>query len=140
VAADKIALFFDCEVGDTVAPETHEETKAWVQEWRRRWMSETRDTLVSRRTPGALFIEDNRGSERRGTYTFHDPIATIYSECDESMRTPKGVWSAMASDGRLPDVSESDVREILDELCRLGLMVGEDERYLSLAIPANPNW
>jgi ribosomal peptide maturation radical SAM protein 1 len=140
VADDKIAMFFDCEAGDTVAPETHDEAVAWVEEWQRRSSSTTPDTLVSRRTPGMLMIEDNRGSERRGTYTFGDPVATIYSACDESMLTPKGVCKAMTSDGRPPKVSENDVREILNEFCRLGLMVGENDRYLSLAIPANPNW
>jgi len=135
VAAEKIALYFDCEVGDTVAKEVHDDAVAWVEEWQRRWGSETPDTLVSRRAPGVLFIEDNRGSERRGTYTFRDPIATVYSACEETMRTPKGV--AKESGGRL---SERDVREILEELCSLGLMVSEDDRFLSLAIPANPNW
>jgi len=140
VATDRVAFFFDCEIGDTVAPEAHDQETAWIEEWSRRWSSESPDTLVYRRTPGALFIEDNRGSKRRGTYSFRDPVATIYTECDETMRTPRAVRSAMATDGRLPALSESDVQEALDEFCRLGLMVGEDGRYLSLALPANPNW
>ena len=33
-----------------------------------------------------------------------------------------------------------EVRDALDEFCRARLMVGEDGKYLSLAIPLNPNW
>lgn len=135
VAADRTALFFDCDVGDTVAPAVHDTAIAWVKEWQRRWGSGTPDTLVSRRAPGILFVEDRRGSERCGTYTFRDPVASIYSACDETMRTPKGVAAEL--DGRL---SEAEVRTVLDEFCRLGLMVSEADRYLSLAVPANPNW
>ncbi len=140
VAAEKVALYFDCEVGDTVAPEAHAPALAWIDEWRRRWSSERPDTLVYRRTPGVLFVEDGRAGDRLGTHTFREPVATIYAECVETMRRPADVRSAMANDGSLPALSEDEVREILEGLSGLGLMVGEDGWYLSLAIPANPNW
>ncbi len=140
VATEKVALFFDCEIGETVAPEAHAAANAWIEEWRRRWFSEAPDTLVYRRIPGVLFVEDNRAGDRRGTHTFREPIATIYAECVETMRRPADVRSAMAKDASLPALSEDEAREILDKLCGLGLMVGEDGWYLSLAIPANPNW
>jgi hypothetical protein len=32
------------------------------------------------------------------------------------------------------------VRDVMDEYCNNGLMLSEDDKYLSLAIPSNPNW
>jgi len=32
------------------------------------------------------------------------------------------------------------VQDAMAEFCQAGLMVSEEGRYLSLAIPSNPNW
>ena len=32
------------------------------------------------------------------------------------------------------------IQDAVDEFCYLGLMLHENGRYLSLALPANPNW
>src|SRR6266516_359497 len=40
VVLDRIAYFFEYTMGDTVAEEAHAESRAIVQEWKRRWKSD----------------------------------------------------------------------------------------------------
>ena len=35
---------------------------------------------------------------------------------------------------------EGGVRSLLGELCEMGLMIAEDDRFLGLAQPVNANW
>jgi hypothetical protein len=37
-------------------------------------------------------------------------------------------------------VDAEAIRAALDKFCTLGLMLAEDGRYVSLALPVNPNW
>lgn len=37
-------------------------------------------------------------------------------------------------------LTRHDIKGTLEEFRKGGLMVGESDRYLSLAIPTNPNW
>lgn len=54
------------------------------------------------------------------------------------MRTPGQVAAHIEEQGG--HLSEDEARATLDEFSRLGLMLGEEGRYLSLALPANPHW
>ncbi len=140
VSLEKVAYFFDYQMDQTLPEEAHQETIAWVEEWRRRWNSEHPDSLFYRRTREGLFIDDDRGPERRGTYAFEGALALIYEFCGETLRSVGQAVEHLecALDGqRLP---EEEVRAALEEFCRLGLMLGEEGKYLSLALPANPNW
>ncbi len=137
---DRVAFFFDCEMDDTVAADVHRQTIEWIERWRQRWFSGAPDTLFYRRTPGVLIIEDSRDGWPRGTHRFGEPFGSIYAACDETMRGPSQVQSSLATGGGASIPSEEGVKAIMDEFCRLGLMVEENGRYLSLAIPANPNW
>lgn len=38
------------------------------------------------------------------------------------------------------DFPIDDIREALQELCNAGLMLSEDDKFLALPLPANPNW
>lgn len=140
VALDKAAYFFDYQMENTVADDVHSATREWVREWQRRWTSNEPDTLVFRRTPDALFIDDNRGPQRRGTYAFDGPMALIYEYCNETMRTVPQVveWLQMVEEGKL--FPNDEVQKALDAFCQAGLMLSEDGKYLSLALPLNPNW
>jgi len=142
VDLDKIAYFFDYQMDDTVSENVHQKAVEWVKEWQTRSGSKTPDTLFYRRTSDRLFIDDNRGrgSNRRGTYTFEGPMALIYEYCSETMRTVSQVaeWlQTSIADVYYPD---SEVSRALETFCQYGLMLTEDGKYLSLAVPVNPNW
>jgi hypothetical protein len=56
------------------------------------------------------------------------------------MRTPRQVVEHLRQSPGKYDYSEEDVRDAMDEYCDGRLMISEDDKYFSLAIPSNPNW
>jgi len=140
VDLDKAAYFFDYTMDDTLPREAHRDTGEWVKEWRRRWGSKSPDSLLYRRTADSLFIDDARENEKRGSYTFHGPIAFLYEYCSDTSRTPSQSFEHVERVLPKEPISESDVQSVLDHFCQLGLALEEDGRYLSLALPFNPNW
>ncbi|HYA99187.1 MAG TPA: hypothetical protein VED37_03110, partial [Ktedonobacteraceae bacterium] len=140
VALDRVAYFFDYRMDQTVPDDMHEETRDMVEEWQRRWNANSPDTLVYRRTHNALFIDENRGSGRRFSYAFDGPTALMYEYCSETMQTSRAVVDFLETALGWPRFTCDDVQRALEEFCRLGLMLTEDGKYLSLALPVNPNW
>jgi len=140
VALDKIAYFFDYTMGETLPEDEHLSTKEWVKIWRKRWSSDSPDSLNYRRTSDCLFIDDNRGSERRGSHVFYGPLALIYEFCSGAIRTVPQVSAHLENSPEQYSYPENQIQEALEEFCRLGLMLNEDGKFLSLAIPTNPNW
>ena len=139
VDLDKIANFFDCRMNDTVPEESHRETLEWVDIWRRRWSSERPDSLIYWRTPEALFIEAKRGETRR-KYIIDGPTALTYEYCSETMRTVAQVRRHLQFHARHDEFDDSEISELLEDLCCKGLMLSEAGRYLSLAVPKSPSW
>jgi ribosomal peptide maturation radical SAM protein 1 len=131
---DTIAYFFEFEMNDTVDGAVHAETAALVKAWQERWVWVQPPALVYRRTLDSLLIDDGRGPERQRLSLFQGPLALLYEFCSDTMRTGRQAVEHLAASGS--PASEHEVGEALAEFCRLGLMVSEDDRYLSLALPA----
>lgn len=140
VDLEKIAYFFDYEMGNTVPASEHQATRAFVDQWHKNWDSDQRDGLCYRRTSDGLLIDYNWGPERNGTYNLSGPLAQIYESCVETMHTPKQVAECLRQGSENYDFTEDEVRDAMEEFCRGRLMISEDDRYFSLAIPSNPNW
>lgn len=140
VDLEKIAYFFDYEMGDTVPASSHEETQSFARQWRKDWDSDARHSLSYRRTSDGLLVDYNWGPERCGTYRFSGALAMIYEFCVETMHTPKQVVEHLRQAPEQYDFSEDEVRDAMDEYCNGRLMVSEDDKYFSLAVPTNPNW
>jgi ribosomal peptide maturation radical SAM protein 1 len=141
VDLEKIAYFFEYEMAETVPDSFHEPARAFVSQWQADWKSsERRHSLFYRRTADGVFIDYNWGPEKNGTYSLTGPLASIYEFCVETMHTPKQVVEHLLQSPERYEFSEEDVRETLDEFCRGRLMVSEDDKYFSLAVPSNPNW
>lgn len=140
VDLDKIAYFFDYDMGNTIPAEAHRETEAMVERWQKSWHSAERHSLSYRRTRDRLLVDFNWGSQRQGTYELADAPALIYEYCCETMRSVDDVVRYLRGVPCSYEYAEDDVREALDDFCRARLMVGESDKYLALAIPSNPNW
>jgi ribosomal peptide maturation radical SAM protein 1 len=140
VDLEKIAYFFDYEMENTIPDSAHESTQALVSEWQQDWNSARRHTLSYRRTSDGLLVDYNWGPEKSGTYSFSGALASIYEFCVETMHRPKEVVEHLRQPPRNYSFSEEQVRDAMDEYCRGRLMIREDDRYFSLAIPSNPNW
>jgi ribosomal peptide maturation radical SAM protein 1 len=140
VNLDKAAYFFDYEMGETVPDDVHRKTQDWISEWQRLWTSDERHTLTYRRTPDCLWIDYYWGHDRRGTYSLSGPLALIYEFCVETMHTVEQVVTLLRSSPDEHGCSADEVRDAMDGFCRARLMLSEEGKYLSLAIPSNPNW
>jgi ribosomal peptide maturation radical SAM protein 1 len=140
VDLEKAAYFFNGELEGTLPESIHEPTLQLVEKWKAQWSSSTPQALLYRRTMDAILIDDNRETGMRGTHIFHGPLANLYDFCGVTMRTvEQGAEYLSACQGGREFACE-EVKWALDEFCRRGFMVSEDNRYFSLALPANPNW
>jgi hypothetical protein len=124
-------------MGDTVPQDAHEPTREWVREWRGRWKSKRPDTLSYRRTLHSVLIGDRRnGDGATRTHAFAGAAARIYEHCGDSMRTADQLAAHLAADGL--GCSAAELANALTTYCELGLMLEENRRYLSLALPVTP--
>jgi ribosomal peptide maturation radical SAM protein 1 len=140
VALDKAAYFFDYEMDDILPPEAHFETQQLIAEWQKNWDSDQRNTLTYRRLTDGLLIDYNWGPQQRGTYTLFGELGLIYEYCVETFHTASQAAAYLRRTSEQYNRPVEEVQEALDEFCRARLMVSEDGKYLSLAIPSNPNW
>lgn len=141
VRLDDIAYYFDYEMGDTVEETLLHETDALVKDWRNRWTgSAPPDSLRCAHTPAMLTITDTRGRKTPLVYDIHGPMASIYASCMETHRSVTEVMAVLDDEFPKSAFTETEVSRALEKYRDAGLMVGEDDRYFSLALPANPNW
>lgn len=136
----KAAYFFDYHMGNTVAPAAHAATHAHLAEWRKTWRTGERHTLTYRRTTEGILIDFNRGPEQQGTYSVSGANALIYEFCTEGIRTPSQAAEHLRTLPGGCDYAAEEVGEAMDEFCKARLMLSEDGKYFSLALPSNPNW
>jgi hypothetical protein len=134
----KIAYFFDYTMGDTVADEHLHGVKKAMQEWRDLWASPRRPVLVYQRAPDWIQVIDRRDPDAPQVHAFRGLDAAAYDLCGDTEHSPSKVASLLREGG--VDVDADGVGEILDRFCEHDLMLEEDGRYLSLALPVNGNW
>jgi ribosomal peptide maturation radical SAM protein 1 len=140
VNLDNAAYFFEYEMGDTIPATVHLPTKCHVEEWQASWRSDLRPTLTYRRISDGLLIDYNWGPQQKGTYTILGVLGLIYEFCVETFHTAVQVAEYLNNIDLSDNTSIDEVRDVLDEFCRGRLMVTEDGKYFSLALPVNPNW
>jgi ribosomal peptide maturation radical SAM protein 1 len=132
VDLDKIAYFFDYQIDDVVIPPV--ELARRVDAWQKLWRGPATPTLVYQRAPDWLQIIDRRDPSTPGAAAFRGHEAAIYETCGDAERTAAQVRDALASSGE-HDVTIDQVDDALARFCDLGLMIEEDGRHLSLALP-----
>jgi ribosomal peptide maturation radical SAM protein 1 len=137
VDPDQIACQFDCEMLGVLPEEVHAETREFVHTWWGLW-KDHEPALTYRRTDSDIVIDDTRLGPTTRSYSLFGQEADIYEAFDSAPRTPAQVVAALAS--RRPDLhlDEESVRAACDDFCEAGLMIAEAGKYLSLAIPAEP--
>jgi ribosomal peptide maturation radical SAM protein 1 len=129
----KIAYFFTYTMGDIVPSESLKDVQLGLEAWQKRWLEPKRPMLVYQRAPDWIQVVDQRDSENPAAHAFHGLEAAVYELCGDIERTPKKVAAAL-------EVETERVEESMRRFCDLGLMIDEDGRYLSLALPVNANW
>jgi ribosomal peptide maturation radical SAM protein 1 len=135
----EIAYFFDYEAPNEFVEPGSERLRALVADWQDRWKAPVKPALVYRRAPDWIQIVDRRRPDEPAVHALHGLDAAIYEACSETDRTPARVARELASSG-WSEPSAAVIEDALERFCAHGLAVQEDGRFLSLALPANPNW
>lgn len=133
VDVERIAYVFDHEFSDALPDAAYTPLNKALAEWSRAWETGTPPALMYRSSPGYLEIYDVRQPGQEGVYTFRDTLADIYVACGERPRTAAAVRDLLKLD--LPVRAVEDAFEQFQER---GLMFGDDNLALSLALPATP--
>jgi ribosomal peptide maturation radical SAM protein 1 len=142
VSPDKIAYFFEYESAcDLVPEESFRETQDFIGRWRLDWNSGRRAALTYCRTESELVITDTRFDRNAPrTYTLPERDGDIYEAFGSAPRTPAQVCAALGTGSSGTEFDEDSITATCDDLCDAGLMIGEAGKYLSLAIPADPEF
>lgn len=139
VQLDRIAYFFNYALDGTTEAADHAESEAMVAQWTERWHGETRPTLFFRRIGATLWISDARG-DTPTTHRFEGPLGLAYMACSDTMLSPGRVAERVNAELGENTLDERDARAVLDMFCERDLMLGENDLYLAIALPSNPNW
>jgi ribosomal peptide maturation radical SAM protein 1 len=134
----KIAYFFDYEMGDVVTDEQLVPMRKAVHTWMESWRKPRPPILVYQRTPDWIQVVDRRNPDEPQVHAFQGLDAAVYDRCGDTDHTAAKVTTLLRDDGFAAEPEE--VEEALERFCELDLMIGEDGRYLSLALPVNGNW
>jgi ribosomal peptide maturation radical SAM protein 1 len=136
----ELALYY--EGGPSLATEIEialEDLKGAVEKWRSLWKSKTRPVLVYQRAADWIRFEDRRDPENPKTTWLSEPYAVAYECCSDTGQTVGATARRMQETlGRPP--ANQEVERMLREMTDAGLMAEENERFLSLALPANSGW
>lgn len=132
----KTAYFFDYRVEGTCSTQIEQRLSEAVREWKRRHR-EQRPSLVYQRLPDRVILIDRRTPDAR-RLVLDGWQAHAYEECGDSIRSAGGVANALRAKGH--HVADEQVEDFLAACCRAGIMLADDGKHLSLALPENPHW
>jgi ribosomal peptide maturation radical SAM protein 1 len=128
---DKVAYFFDYALAEPLPARTYRPMQKAVRSWQAAW-NPGRPNLTYWYTPGLLHVHDARKpGKQRGTHTFDGLAADVYAACSNRPRSAAAVGRELS-----PAVPAREVRAIMGEFERLGLMLIDEEHALALALPA----
>jgi ribosomal peptide maturation radical SAM protein 1 len=126
----RISYYFEHKMANTVDDSVYEELFRRVGDWQARWKRNRKPHLRYQKSWSAIRISDGRGDQVR-TYTVADQPAALYEYCAEA-RTPRDIAARFGG--------EAWIQAALAEFVEKDLMLHLDGRYLSLALPENPNF
>lgn len=134
---ERVAFYYD--TGVTVSKFENERQRlcAAIERWRGLRKRTPPPTLVYESGSDWIRIVDRRDPDHIRKEYFEGPAAAAYVMCSDS---PCGKESVLRSLRESWHVTESSVSTMLNGFAEQGLMLTENSSYLSLALPANPEW
>ena len=126
----RISYYFDHEMGNIVDEEHYADLLDNVARWQASWTETSHPTMKYSKALRTIIIDDGRRRKRR-RYTYSDGPAALYEYCADA-RTPRDIASNIGT--------EPWVQAALDDFVGKDLMLFLDGRYLSLALPENPDF
>jgi len=140
VNLEEAAYYYEYEpAADAVAEETHQERRKLVNDWKYEFSYGRRPVLNYRRAESEVVLYDTRsGPDRARSYTLQGLDAAVFEALSSAPRTPGQACSAIMAEWPGLDADEASVTDICEDFCDAGLMIGEGGKYLSLALPEEP--
>ena len=133
----RLAYYFDFDYQKHDAPPAVDTKLAEaIQSWRSSYDSGASLTC-SYTSPTTMVIHDNRPVAVTATLALDTAQTAIYGYCDR-VRTLADIISNLKVVLPSQAVRKRDVAEFLDDMVSAGVMVREEQRYLSLAVPREP--
>jgi ribosomal peptide maturation radical SAM protein 1 len=134
----RVAYLFDYDAPDTLAPQEYELLTEYVAIWYQMWQEPRRPSLRYLRGADWLTIMDARQPDATRAHVFDGRTAAAYEFCGPTYHSAGQVLEHLRQDCGL-EADLSSVERILETLTVEGLMMEEDGRYLSLALPGEPD-
>jgi ribosomal peptide maturation radical SAM protein 1 len=126
----RVSYFFEHDTDGPLPREVYQECIDLVAGWKRKWAKKNnRPYLRMVKTWESVSIHDGR-TEKYRSYRFDDADAALYEQCADA-RTAEELTGELAC-------SADWLRRTLRRFVDLELMVHLDDKYLALALPANP--
>jgi ribosomal peptide maturation radical SAM protein 1 len=133
----EVAYDFAFEYAEARDPESYvRPLRDAVNLWDDSWQTGGFRSLRYWHGPGFVRIRDLRPGLTKRDYLLSELEAEIYIRC-ESGATPRAIRDSLAAND-VADLDDAPVRDFLESLAALRLLYVEDGRYLSLALPSNP--
>lgn len=139
VDVERIAYYFDYRMEDTVPYEATSALRSAVDQWKDAWSTQPLPLLVYQRAPDWIQIIDRRDPGSPRAVSLDGPEALAYELCAETARTARAICAEVQARFG-PEFNAERVDAMLHAFAEQGLAVEEDGHFLSLALPANPNW
>ncbi len=137
---DELANCFETErVRDPRIPGALAELRAAVLEWKELWSQPKRPLLFYRRIADGIEIDDRRVPSHPQVQWLGGQEATLYELCSDTALTVTALAARLreVSGNAMPD---SVLRAEIVKLAEMGLMIEDEGRLLSIALPVNRNW
>lgn len=126
----RISYYFEHVMENTVDESEYEEVFRRVADWQAGWARKRRPYLTYRKSWTSIRIDDGR-TENESRHLYSDNPAALYEYCAEA-RTPRDIASQFGNGAW--------VAGALEDFVSKDLMLFLDGRYLSLALPENPDF
>lgn len=130
---ERIAYFFEHDTPGLPPAEAYAPLQEAGQQWRDAWQSGPRPFLDYAWDGDVLTVRDGRRPGAPREHAFAGAAAPAYELCGDTDHRLSRVLAHLREQGFAVDAAT--VQGILDRFVGLGLMLEEDGRYLSLALP-----
>jgi ribosomal peptide maturation radical SAM protein 1 len=129
---NRVAYFFEYRADGIASASACRRLAEAVDVWRARWADGAPPVLSYRRGPGWLSIKDARNREQR-RITVSGWKADVYQYCEDKARSLARIMDFLGAASAAPRGDELDA--FLRSCLETQIMVSENDRYLSLALP-----
>jgi len=127
----RVSYYFDHEMTDVVPDDVYDELFSRVNRWQERWpVRAKRAYMRYRKAWSSVTIDDARWGALR-QWHYEDGSAELYEYCADA-RTIRDIRTRFGGEPWL----DAALKEFVEK----DLMLFLDDRYLSLALPENPNF